>query len=408
MEPELQQSHSPEQLKELNRSVAVNIYKNVAHKKKEHDPSNVLANFLVGRWILWVIAYVKYRFGFKHRFLSYHNLKDNGIYKLNSATGQKKVKLALAADWGTDTLESKQIGLQMGQHQADYTIHLGDTYFVGDRKEIKNNFKPGNSFWPYGKVGSFALPGNHEMYSNGYGYFEELLPWMGLFRPQKTRQIASYFCLENEYWQIIGLDTGYRSVGIPILELLFSKADLRPEINKWFKEVLNLQNSNKGIILLTHHQYTSAFDKHYPAAGRQIAEFLDQKKVLWFWGHEHRLAFYGQYKAERGITAYGRCIGHGGMPISLVNINALKPGSNPVLVDNRPNKEVAGKPVGHNGYAIMELEDQQLQISYYDEENLLLVEMWEYDPVAQTIVGKDIQIKCTGLSMIQDSKKAIE
>ncbi|HWJ29176.1 MAG TPA: hypothetical protein VNS32_21730, partial [Flavisolibacter sp.] len=108
------------------------------------------------------------------------------------------------------------------------------------------------------------------------------------------------------------------------------------------------------------------------------------------------------------ITAYGRCIGHGGMPISLVNINALKPGSNPVLVDNRPNKEVAGKPVGHNGYAIMELEDQQLQISYYDEENLLLVEMWEYDPVAQTIVGKDIQIKCTGLSMIQDSKKAIE
>jgi len=31
-------------------------------------------------------------------------------------------------------------------------------------------------------------------------------------------QHASYFCLENEHWRIIALDTGYRSIGIPVLE----------------------------------------------------------------------------------------------------------------------------------------------------------------------------------------------
>jgi hypothetical protein len=209
---------------------------------------------------------------------------------------------------------------EVTRHQPDYTIHLGDTYYVGDKKEIRNNFLPNASFWPYGNVGSFALNGNHEMYSNGYGFFDELLPWMGLYHSKPVKQKASYFCLENEHWQIIGLDTGYRSVGIPILELLFSKADLRPEIIKWLKEELKVEDSNRGVVLLTHHQHTSAFDKTYPAAARQLAEVFGKRKVLWFWGHEHRLALYGQFKTDGGITAYGRCIGHGGMPVSLVSM----------------------------------------------------------------------------------------
>jgi len=68
--------------------------------------------------------------------------------------------------------------------------------------------------WPTGAKGSFALNGNHEMYADGNGYWKLVLPRMGL----KERcsewgagQWASFFCLENKHWRIIGLDTGYNS-----------------------------------------------------------------------------------------------------------------------------------------------------------------------------------------------------
>src|SRR2546430_1465408 len=95
--------------------------------------------------------------------------------------------------------ESDEIGNEIAtMHQSDYSIHLGDTYYVGAPFEIKNNFERNNSSWYYGTVGSFALTGNHEMYSNGKPYFETLLPMMGLFRPTRIPQKASYFCLEND------------------------------------------------------------------------------------------------------------------------------------------------------------------------------------------------------------------
>lgn len=393
---------------ELSRSVAANFYKHIKLENREHRPTNILANFLVGRWVLWVLAYIKYRFWFKHRFLSYTYQSDNGIYTLSSATDNNKIKLALVSDWATDTEESMRIGKEINRREPDYTIHLGDTYYVGDRKEITNNFKPYDSFWPYGKMGSFALLGNHEMYSNGYGFFNELLPWMGLHRPSVIPQKTSYFCLENDHWQIIGLDTGYRSVGIPLIELILSEADLHPEIIKWLKDELKVQQSNKGIILLTHHQYTSAFDKTYPAAARQLIEIFGSRKVLWFWGHEHRLALYGLYKIDNGIGAFGRCIGHGGMPVNLVHVNEMKRGSNIVALDNRPYKNIAGTEVGHNGYVVLELEDHRLKVEYFDEKDLLLAEWWEYDKVTQTLVGKDIIKYHEKLDIVQNIRKAIE
>ncbi len=54
------------------------------------------------------------------------------------------------------------------------------------RCEIKENFlgEPTSPYppvkWPQGKLGSFALSGNHEMYARGNGYFDAILPKMGL------------------------------------------------------------------------------------------------------------------------------------------------------------------------------------------------------------------------------------
>ncbi|HKG69359.1 MAG TPA: metallophosphoesterase, partial [Segetibacter sp.] len=305
--------------KGLKRSVAQNHFRVEDKKAKEHRSTNVLEMFLKSKWILWLYHYIKSRFGPRHKFQTYEGSADKGIYKLHSANNSA-VKIALAADWGTDTAESQQVGLAIAKQRPDYTIHLGDTYYVGAPHEIENNFKPGNSFWPYGSVGSFALTGNHEMYSNGDPYYDILLKYMGLYTPDRIVQKTSYFCLENDYWRIIGLDTGYRSVGIPLIEILFSNADLRPEVIKWLENDVRIKEDNRGIIFLTHHQYFSAFESGYPKAAAQLQKIIGKnRKVLWFWGHEHRFAIYGKHSLNNGITAYGRCIGHGGMPASVFN-----------------------------------------------------------------------------------------
>ncbi len=66
-----------------------------------------------------------------------------------------------------------------------------------------------------------------------------------------------------------------------------------------------------------------------------------------------------------GVTAFGRCIGHGGMPVDL-------PPKMPLhdfaveFVDERlyPNDEKL--VVGYNGFAKMTLRDNQLRLHYVD------------------------------------------
>ena len=66
---------------------------------------------------------------------------------------------------------------QVAKSRPDFTIHLGDVYYVGDGTEVKENFLGEKTSaytpvkWPMGTKGSFALTGNHEMYAHGNGYF---------------------------------------------------------------------------------------------------------------------------------------------------------------------------------------------------------------------------------------------
>ena len=397
----------------------INDYKNLTHfvaqnharvesTKPKHKAGNLLEKFLSSQWVLWLFHYVKSRFGPRHKFQSYKTTVDKGIYQLHSSHGSSIIRLALLADWGTDTRESKQIGLAVAHHKPDYSIHLGDTYYVGAPFEIKNNFTPRDSFWHYGSVGSFALPGNHEMYSNGGPYFDILLPFMGLRHPQKIIQGASYFCLENEYWRIIGLDTGYRSVGIPFLEIFFSNANLRSEVVDWLINDVKIKNDNRGLIFLTHHQYVSAFDKEYSSTSAQLQKLIGKnRKVLWLWGHEHRFAMYGRYCSTNGVNAYGRCIGHGGMPASIVKDGKKIKERNLVLYDNRIRKQFGKTNVGHNGYSIMTINNENLTVDYYDEKKLIVTEQWTYNKTGQTIEGKSIVDHCKELNEQQNIMNAI-
>ncbi len=339
------------------------------------------------------------------------SFKNNGIFKIHKP-GNSAISIALLSDWASDTAESQLIAAQAGIQ--DYSIHLGDTYYVGNEKEIAENFNTDKGgTWPYGKYGSFAMIGNHEMYSSGQSYFTQLLPRMGIYKDGKKKvvqtQLASFFCLENEYWRIIGLDTGYDSLtglfGLtPNREL-----DLTPEQKSWLENTIKLNDDNRGIIFLSHHQCFSAFEIEFPNPAETIASLISPtRNILWFWGHEHMLSVYGPNKLQNGSTVFARCIGNSGMPVELKNENgsikapksndpANPQNRNLILYDQRQREVIKGDiPLGHNGYVLLDLEDDKLSINYFDDNNggdkgrKILQENWTIDLSNGNLTGDTI------------------
>lgn len=354
------------------------------------------------RWILeysprrllkWIWEYLSYRFGPRHPFKTYHASNvDKGIYSLE---GGDDIRIVLAGDWATGTDEAAAVAELMKAFDPDYSIHLGDVYFVGDAREVDENFlgikNAANDYepccWPMGSKGSFALNGNHEMYARGIAYFERMLPALGLnSNGRPVHQGASFFCLENEHWYIIALDTGYNSIGWPLIEFaLPPDCALRPELIHWLRNVVRLQDDDtRGIVILSHHQYYSAYDQWHPKPARQLSKLIS-RPVLWFWGHEHRLAIYGEFGVPGGIRASGRCIGHGGMPVELPPKQAKHCDCPVEFVDHRIYDNDEGLKVGYNGFARMRLQANRLLIDYVDRyDTVIFSEAWRTEGGALT------------------------
>ncbi len=343
--------------------------------------------------------------------------------------------VALLSDWASSTAESMHIGALVGLQ--DYSIHLGDTYYIGNAKEIADNFSHvDGAAWPYGRHGSFALLGNHEMYSSGKPFFTELLPYMGSYAGGKVQrqQQASYFCLENEHWRIIGLDTGYNSLRGFLGLRANTRLKLTDQQMAWLRETVQPASDKRGIILLCHHPCFSAFEKdEFDSIIPQLASLLGGRNVLWFWGHEHRLSFYG-YNALGGAGVgaavsggaavpgcFARCIGHGGMPVEIGEFNLKgatatdKANRNLVFYDKRVRETIAGNiALGHNGYVILEFRAQDLAIKYFDDSFVdahgarspIVEERWVVDTATGALTGKGITPFATGLSFLQDIERA--
>ncbi|MEO8446441.1 MAG: metallophosphoesterase [bacterium] len=409
---------------DLNRSEAQNHFRAQTHKvekvKRAQVSVNKVTDFFESRIFSWMYHYFKSRFGPKHKFQNYLNTPDdNGIYRMNKINDDtnSEISIALAGDWATDTVQSDAIGELIYVHDPDYTFHLGDTYFVGMHDEMNVNFIFDNSSWYRGSSGTFALLGNHEMYSRGISYFRDLLPTMGIFSKKENKykgQKASYMCLENDHWRIIGLDTGYNSVGIPLIEYIFPpKCGLQSDIMDWLEKTLDLKNDKRGIVFMSHHQYSSAFEKEFVKAGEQIASIIGKERaVLWYWGHEHRLAVYGKSVSSNGVSAYGRCIGHGGMPVELncevkkekAKLNSL------VLYDDRKNTELKDVEIGYNGFVILKINNDILRAEYFDiHDELLFSEEWKADISTGNITGLKFELASKEMSVYNnDIIKAVK
>jgi len=339
----------------------------------------------------WFWNYVKFRFGPRHRFQTYSGSGDNGIYPLACSPHDKSadesadapIRLSVAGDWASGTAEAELIAELMERSEPHFTIHLGDVYYVGDEDEMRTNCLGRRVKWPIGSMGSFALNGNHEMYANGHAYFDTLLPALGMRQVggALAGQKASYFCLRNRYWDVIAIDTGYNSVGLPLLEMLpwfIPSCKLRREQLHWLRDVVKPRESRRGIVLLSHHQNVSAFEDVFTRPAQQLAEFIE-RPVLWLWGHEHRFAVYGKASTAGGIESYGRCLGHGGMPVD-IRFPVRRPEFPLVVYDDRLHATLRGLEVGFNGFSTLTFRGNTLVIEHRDIKNqLLLEEHWETD-----------------------------
>ena len=333
-------------------------------------------------------------------------IRRNGLRHTDQAT------LSLVGDWATGTDEAQKVADCVHQFKPDYSIHLGDVYFVGDECEIKENFLGEKTSpyppvkWPMGKLGSFALSGNHEMYARGTGYYETILPKMGLRKTGKEwgeGQWASFFCLENKYWRIIGLDTGYNATGfdwgkMPVFERskwIRKSVHFKPRCEfpepqlQWLKDTVNPDGDKRGLLVLTHHGCYSAFSDWYQIPAKQLAGVI-HRPVIWFWGHEHKLAIYDRYSVADGIEAHGRCVGHGGMPVERGDAPDIEC---PWLAwDNRRYHNGEKINVGFNGNANLSFNGPELHVHYVDLNcTTLLTEVWRVDLESGELHGPNLK-----------------
>lgn len=199
-------------------------------------------------------------------------------------------RVAVLGDWGTN-LYGAPVSAASIKRTGGYKLllHLGDIYYSGTKTEVQRRFLDA---WPTsaGDV-SRALNGNHEMYSGGFAYFEDILPKFG--------QRSSYFALQNKHWMLVGLDTACTDHAIDDLQ------------TQWLKSVVQKAEQRK-VILFSHHQPFSRLDKQGPNLQAALADLFQKKAITaWYWGHEHDCVIYDKHPT---FGLLGRCIGHGGIP----------------------------------------------------------------------------------------------
>lgn len=291
------------------------------------------------------------------------NIKKHDFVVQNSSPRPlpAKARIAVLSDWGTGMYGGPVCAKSIETDGAfDLLMHLGDVYYSGDIDEVEQRFL---KFWPdVPSAINRALNSNHEMYSGGFGYFDRIL--------SSFKQEASYFAFQNDYWLLVGLDTGY------------SEHELHGDQVDWLNKLVQ-DAGDRRIILFSHHQPFSLYEKQGPRLVSQLGPLLEQRKIhAWYWGHEHRCVVYRPHPLW-GV--HGRCVGHSAFPYfrDSFKLTRSEPGWQSISGRNLvpgasvldgPNKYVEGNGVkyGPNGYVVLELDDRDLRELYMNPDGTQL------------------------------------
>lgn len=277
-------------------------------------------------------------------------------------------RIAIAGDWGTGNDSSRAIAAEIAALHVDHTIHLGDVYYSGTADEEEANFL---ALWPPGTsttAPSFALNGNHDMYSGGDAYFSRVLG-----APQfAAQQWLSYFALENSHWTILGADSAYWSE-----DYLYQHGDLgethAPQV-AWLRDTARTARAQqKRVVLLTHHHGLDidpernrvTFERPF---WDRVRDVFDGGPDFWYWGHVHAGIAYDPIEVD-GHTMHVRCVGHGGVPYAPFpnpkqlhdqGITVAWAETQKALDDDEPRRAA-------NGFLTLRFDDAQLVEEFRDE-----------------------------------------
>lgn len=275
-----------------------------------------------------------------------------------------KARVAILGDWGTGEDAALNTLRQIAAKQPDAIIHLGDIYYSGTAFEDQNYFyAPWSDILRLAdtKIPTFTMSGNHDMYSGGRGYYN-LIDQLG--------QQASYFCLRNNHWQFLAMDTGLHDAnpswnGAAATYLEDSEV-------AWHQDKIERADGRRTI-LLSHHPLFTANENidGGPVNLRLFAQLkpLLSKVDLWLWGHEHNFVVYGPYLG----VARARCLGHAAFPVSVdEQPSAPRFPEIPVQTRDSGGRDITlGSTAGmmNHGYAIVDLDGPAASIQYYQNSN---------------------------------------
>lgn len=279
---------------------------------------------------------------------------------------EERVRLVLFSDWGTGLEGARNVSEQAqpwidGADCPVHAIHLGDVYYSGTPREMEENAL---ALWPVAKekaaeVGSWALLGNHDMYSGGHGFFEDLLGEERFARQRAADgSPTSWFSLQSPGWHVVGLDTAWNDE-LPFEaafgHLYGSQADHVAECAR---------DPDRRLLLLSHHQLFTVHDdegvgKHIHEA---LAPVLEEHGVdVWFWGHEHDCV---AYHPHLGVTA-ARAIGHGAVPVTVPDTPATSPNVDWQFDQYRVEN---GLKWAKHGFAVVDLDGEKMTVHHVDDE----------------------------------------
>jgi Calcineurin-like phosphoesterase len=323
--------------------------------------------------------------------VAFRKLRDHerGALPLNDApaTGPlgERPRLFILGDWGTGTARARRVADAIHAKLAEpasrgrdcHVIHLGDTYAAGwSWEQLLHVVR----LWPVRpdvQATSWALPGNHDYYSGGDGFFDVLLKHPLFAHQQAGGRPTSLFELQNDRWCVLGLDTGWVEHNLPPAEV------------DWLRGALERAGQQgQKVILLSHHQPWSAFGdgphpplwKRLKALGSRIAAWLRRRsrsttlweKVkpllasrgleAWFWGHEHRLALYKPMLPEINRP---RLVGNGGVPSPVTDATFQ---THPELLAFDYENPLPGHSEWCRfAFAVVDLDGDQFSEAYFDE-----------------------------------------
>ena len=318
------------------------------------------------RWAETISEFVKNRVA--KDVIPYRRYSQLSDYVIEGVPGDK-ARIALVGDWGTGDAPAKLLLRQVAQKQPDVVIHLGDIYYSGTDHEFQNYFygiwqnmfglppvawgaKPAARSQP----ATFTLSGNHDMYAGGQSYYTTI---------DMLGQPASYFCLRNQNWQFIAMDTGLHDNNPTASSVTF----LEDSEVAWIKDKIQTAGGRKTV-LLSHHQLFSTFE-NIGTAGNRINQKLQAQLqdvlpdvTVWYWGHEHDFVVYPKF-----MNVLARCIGHGAVPVGFAEIGGADP-----AIPFEPIRLAVDADGGlfQHGYAIMELDGPAATVTHY-----------QFDPVSQ-------------------------